>query len=313
MDDQDRWHALRAMGVPGAVVSYVQSQNPSAGFYLVHMALTFALLIAGGLVGVFLWAPLQALTVGNAVEHTVGVGGLMYHVNFGFAGVIALFGWIVVAAAIANLLILGERNRAGYFAFSIATAQRHWTSFLVAGSLNKVADLSGDPKAYIKAWIDRGTRSLGITAILAVLVSVYALSRDLHAHTVYTAADYIRSPFFPWGSSEPRPWRTATRVELGCNHVTGRNAEDYLVYRVYFPDGGDVSLQSATPLPHVDWLVVAEQIDARAREGGATFERWSPRDRDPLHPSCLAVMQRNFGSDYPRIERLLRIGELPAR
>lgn len=311
MDEQNRWRALEDVGVPESVIAYIREQNPSGNAYGMHQLLTFVLIIAGFAVGVVLWGPVEALAVRNAIAHANAVGGLMYDVNFGFAGLLAIFAWIMAAGLIANLSIVGPRRRLSYFVSTLGASYRSIARFSVKMGLRKVTHLSGDPDAYIEAWVKRGNGSLAIATLIVSTLAGYALAREVNTHTVYTADAYTRSPFFPWAPSAPRPWRTAELVDLGCNHVTGRNASDYLVYRVEFPGGERVSLESATPLPDVDWLTVAEPIDALIREGGATFQRWKWLSRDPLHPACLAVMQQNFGADYPRIERLLRIGELP--
>ena len=80
---------------------------------------------------------------------------------------------------------------------------------------------------------------------------------------------------------------------------------------MHFPDRYFVSLESGVAFG--DWLEAAEQMDTELRRTGVEFRRWNWLDRDPLYPACLSVMRHNFGADYPRIERLLRVGELPDR
>ncbi|MBX3431609.1 MAG: hypothetical protein KF779_18640 [Hyphomonadaceae bacterium] len=305
--------ALRESGAPQQVIDYVLAQRPTASFALIYTILFLAVMLSGCGVGALFWEPLGDLTVRNAVDHARAENALLFEANFGFSLVIAIFGWIFASGSIANLILLRTpRLRASYLIFNATHSRRWFERTLLKRSLRRVAELS-DPKAYVDAWISQGNRMMLIAGVVGLSIAGLALVRDVNTHTVYTATHYIRAPFFPWGASEPRPWRDAARVELGCNHVEGRNASDSIIYRVDFGDGDKVSLESGMPLPGGDWLRSARTIDAELRAGDAKFERWSWMNRDPLHEACLNVMRRNFGADYPQIERLLRIGELPDR
>jgi hypothetical protein len=96
-------------------------------------------------------------------------------------------------------------------------------------------------------------------------------------------------------------------VELGCNHVTGRDTGDFVIYQVRFRDGSSVDLGAARPTTG-DWLQRLETIDARLRSAGATFKRWEWLGRDPVHPACLAEERAELGEDgYRRLSALLRV------
>ncbi len=312
-EEDDREAALRDCGVPEYVISYVNAQKPAPRFGLIYLTLFMALMVGGFFIGSLFWRPLEDLTVSHAIEHARVEEALLYHANFGLSLVLALFGWIFATGFIANLILLRTpRLRAAYLVFSATSSRRAFERAIVAQSLRQVAETS-DPEAYVNAWINLGNRVTMIAGVVGLAVAGVALVRDVNAHTVYTATSYIRAPFFPWGSREPRPWRDAENVEVGCNHIDGRNAADNLIYQVHFADGADVDVALGMPLPGGDWLRNAEIIDAELRAGGARFRRWSWMERDPLHPACLNVMRRSFGQDYPKIEQLLRIGELPDR
>jgi hypothetical protein len=310
-ENDDRAEALQQSGVPAHVISYVLAQQPVPWFGIAYTTVFLAVMVGGFFVGSLFWAPLEDLTVRNALEHARAEGALLYHANFGLSLVLALFGWIFAVGFIGNLIFLRTaRLRAAYLMFSVTHSRRAFERAMVASSLRQIGEVH-DPEAFIATWIKLGNRWTMIAAVAGLALAGVALARDVQAHTLYTQSSYIRAPFFPWGRSEPRLWRDAVKIELGCNHVEGRNAYDKIIYSVHFADGAKVDVGNGWALPGGDWLQNAELIDAELRASEATFERWSWMNREPLHPACLAVMRGSFGADYPRIERLLRIGELP--
>ena len=85
---------------------------------------------------------------------------------------------------------------------------------------------------------------------------------------------------------------------------------DTIIYEIEFADGHKERIGDATPL-HGSWVDAAEVIDQRLQAAGARFERWTWLDRDPLHPECLAALQRRFSpEEYQRVRALLRVDAL---
>jgi hypothetical protein len=304
---------MAELGVPADVITYVLGFGYPAWFRFGFTTLFLVVMVSGFAVGaLYLWPALNGMTVNNAIEHARAANALMYDTNFGLSLVLAFFGWIFIAGLLTGLVIPDSaRIRAWSFTLSAMAAQPIERWAMKEGL--KRASGESDPEAYVRRWSQNGSRTTLVLGATVLLVSALAAQRDVNTHSIFTADSYIRSPFFPWGSPAPRHWRDAANVDVGCNHVEGRNAHDSIVYRIEFDDGASVSIDGGTPLEGGDWLESTEIIDAELTRAGVPFRRWSWMDRDPLHPACLAVMRANFGSDYPRIERLLRIGDLPAR
>lgn len=321
----DRWEALGIdetkpalgarlieLGVPAHVAAYLEHLKPQAWIWWVSQSALLPLMVAGIAVGgLWLWPGLEALTEANALAAGQRAGALMVQYNFGMSLVLALFGWIFASGAIVGIATIAtERTRASTFAFGILNTRQAVARWALQRTLRRLSN-EANPETYVRRAVVNWQWWMAGSAAILLAISAYAVSRDVQAHGIYTRSHFIDSPFFPWGSRTPTPWADAVKVELGCNHVTGRNAYDSLIYRVHFPGRYFVSLESGVAFG--DWLDAAEEIDAELRSSGAEFRRWNWLDRDPLDPACLNVMRRSFEQDYPRIERLLRIGELPDR
>lgn len=315
MEEEDTGTALgaqlEAVGVPAAVAAYVEQQRPLFWISWLGQWGIIGLMLAGFAVGgVWLWPALERLTEANALAAAADEGALLVHSNFGSSLVIALFGWIFAAGAIVGVIgVMTPRLQASTFAFNMLNGQDALSRWAVARTVQTLSDES-DPKTYVrKAVVSWQWWALGLGAFFLMLAT-YAVTRDVQAHSLFTRTHYVESPFLPWGSREPRPWSDVESVELGCNHVTGRNAGDDIVYKAHFRDGTTVFVDSAAALSG-SWLEGLETIDTAIQRSGAEFRRWNWLGRDPLHPACLAVMQSYYQGNYPRIERLLRVGQLP--
>jgi len=151
---------------------------------------------------------------------------------------------------------------------------------------------------------------MAIAAAVLAALSAIAVSRDIQTHSIFTSNAYVRSPFFPWGSTQPREWSSAVSVGVGCNHVEDDDGtSDDIIYKVRFPDGASVDIGYAIPLEG-SWLSAAETIDQKLRASGSAFTNWEWLGRDPMHPRCIAAQRQRFsGNDYARVQRLLRVTE----
>jgi hypothetical protein len=304
---------LQTAGVPKHVADYLQALRPKFWLWWVAQGVFLPVMLAGFAVGaLWLWPQLEEIGRHNALVAAMSANALMVQYNFGVSLILALFAWIFAAGAIGGVVgVLIERSRAGAFAYGILNAKRTAIgAWSVARTMRALSD-EADPERFVRrATMNWQWWMVGAALVLSAL-SAYAVMRDVQAHGLYTRTHLIASPLLPWGSRAPVEWVDALKVEVGCNHVTGRNAYDTLIYRVHLPGRSFASLESGEALG--DWLAAAEQIDAELRRASVPFERWQWLDRDPLDPACLSVMRNSWAEDYPRIERLLRIGELPDR
>lgn len=302
---------LQAADTPEHVAEYLERLAPKMWRWWLTQAAFFVLMLGGFAVGgYFIWPVLEQMTAHNAMMAAMDANAVMVGYNFGVSMVLALFGWIFAAGALSGLLsVMSEQARASAFTYNMLAA-RGVAQWSVRRTLRELEGDS-DPERFVRRAVwSWQSWAVGLGAAL-MTVSAYAATRDVQAHDIFTRSHFIASPLLPWGSRAPVAWSEAELVEVGCNHATGRNAYDSIIYRVHLPGRYFVSLESGQALG--DWLVAAEAIDAELRDGGVPFQRWDWMGRDPLHPQCLAVMRQSWEEDYPRIERLLRIGELPDR
>jgi hypothetical protein len=270
------------------------------------------LMLAGFAVGAFyLWPALENLTAQNARIHAENAGAILYDFNFGFSLVIAIFAWIFAVGAVVGLApALWLRLQKNVFVFSVLDGKRspiaEWGVRRSLERLQKEADPAHSVRQMVTGWVPTMmVVAMGIAAASAVLVM-----RDVQAHSIFTPTEYIRSPFFPWGSTRPREWSTAISVEVGCNHVERRGAiSNSIIYQVKFADGASVRIGDAIPLRD-SWLDAAETIDQHLTVGGATFSHWDWMGRDPQHPLCIAALRDRYSGDqFGRVRRLLRLPE----
>lgn len=299
---------LLSVGVPAHVADYLTSLDSGgwrASFLLAFVALMGAGFAVGGLL---LWPALDRLTYQNAFSDAIMSHALSYDFNFGSSLVIALFGWIFLSGAIVGALFyLNERTRAASLMVSLLSAKRgpisRWSVYRMVDGVS--ADL--DAPTYVKRMARNSNKvALGFAVVVGI-ISAYAVVRDVNTHSVFTEAGYVRSPYFPWGSHALRPWSSAVKVELGCNHVTGRNRADDVIYRVTFRDGSSVQLAQAVPLAG-PWLDNLDRIDAHLRAANVAFERWRWMRRDPLHPECLSAYTSTMSpAASAQLLRLLRV------
>jgi hypothetical protein len=164
---------------------------------------------------------------------------------------------------------------------------------------------------YVRKFAFGWATPVGVVATALLFVAAAAMPHDVHRHSIFTRDGYVRSPVLPWGSEISRSWSDAKAVELGCTHVTGKNASDDVIYRVDFADEDDARIDGAEPIGG-SWLDQAEILDARFRDLSTPFKRCEWLKRNPLHPACLAAWKRRLNeTDYRRLKALLRVGQMP--
>ncbi|QGZ93286.1 hypothetical protein [Terricaulis silvestris] len=314
MSDPNVERDLIALGVPRHVASYVAEQRPLR-IPLLSSVGVLVVMIGGFAVGTILWAVLEALLELNARAAAETSGALLYHHNFGIGLLIALFAWIGASGVIIGVIpMLSRRLAAGEFYETIvgsanAPDQRSERSarWGIRRMMEELRD-EHDPARYVSRATFAWMKPAAIVAASALALAAIVTFRELNTYTLYFADHYEeRHTFLP--SPTIRSWSDATRVEVGCNHVS-RESDDP-VYEVHFRDGGSTRIDSAFPVSNT-WVDQVEIIDATLVSIGARFEPWSWLDRDAYHPRCLMANAVWLGDEqYARFRRLIRAPDSP--
>ncbi len=303
--------ALREAGVPQEVVNYVIKSGVHSWVQSASALLSLPIMVAGFAVIFALWPRLESATAENAKLHAESIGGLLYHHNFGLSLVLAGLPCILISGLIGALVTsLSRRLLTNAFIATIVNRKRSAIGERIVRKTMEQSHGEVDPARYVRrvtlGWVPAAT----IAAAALSALSAIAVSRDIQTHSIFTSNAYVRSPFFPWGSTQPREWASAASVEVGCNHVEDDDGtSDHIIYSVRFHDGASVDIGYGIPLEG-SWLSAAETIDRKLRAAGAAFTRWEWLGRDPMHPRCIAAQRQRFSEkDYARVQRLLRVTE----
>lgn len=317
MSGGDIEEKLVAFGVPRHVAAYVAEQRPvripllSSVGYMVVMIGGFAI---GGL---WLWPTLEGRLEQNALSAAQSSGALLYHHNFGIGLLIGIFAWIGASGFIVGAIpLLSRRLTAGEFYGAIADAANSGDSLggraarWGVRTLQRELENEPDPQAYIRRATFAWVKPAGIFSLTALAIAALVTVRELNAYSLYYDDRYEAQHTFSL-SRTVHAWSDASRVEVGCNHVTGENAGDDPVYEVHFEGGDSARIDGAYPVS-MTWIDQVERIDAALVRAGARFEPWSWLDRDAHHPRCLMAYATWLGDEqYARIQRLIRAPDLP--
>lgn len=323
-----RFHSLRmiegeieqhlvTLGVPGHVAAFVSKQRPWRIPWVSQFGSMVVMVGGFAFGGLWLWPTLKKQLDQNALAAARSSGALLYHHNFGIGLLIALFAWIGASSLIVGAIpMLSHRLMAGEFYASVTGAAASGNNLSgraarwgVKKMLRKLEN-EPDPLRYIRravfAWMKPASGIVAIGLALAAFVTF----RELNAYALYFADHYEEQhTFLP--APTVRAWSDAVRVEVGCNHITGKNAGDDPVYSVHFSDGGSTRIDGTFPVSKT-WLDQVEVIDAALVRRGVRFEPWSWLGRDPYHPRCLMAYANWLGDEkYSRFQRLIRAPTLP--
>lgn len=306
--ENERGRLIRA-GIPEFVIDHAFSLRPSRLHYVAGSFGVVGIMLSGFAVGAALWGSLEEIHIQNALDSALELSGVLYWSNFGISALIAIFGWIFASGLILYWVFnLSARMRASVFVYSFVDSSNaaYAKMFMPRESLSQIAD----PDEYIRSMIGHWSRISFWSAAFLLSIAAYSLERELKSFSVYSAEGYYEFPYFPWETTKVGLWAEAARVEIGCNHVTGKNADDYIVYEITLNSGGSIRLDNTAPVRGT-WLDQIEVIDAAVEKSGAQFERWSWMKRDPLHPACVAAQAQKFGAENEeRVARILRLGEI---
>jgi hypothetical protein len=300
--------AMTQEGVPLAVIDYVVGLNPLRWVYWLGTRGYIAITIAGFGVGAVFWGKAESIVDANAIARAHEIGGILFRTNFGISFLILMFAWIFAAGLIvSHLTSRTPRARAAMFAFAFLNAKsKHYLNWL--GRLKNIPVDSG-PDEYIIAAMQSADKFFWSGALVLTAIAIPVLDRELRTFDVYTEKGYLATPLFPWENEKSGNWRDAEFAELGCNHVTDKSASDDIIYDITLNENTTFRISAAKPVSGrlLDQL---ELIDAELRASDVPFQRWAIRNRNPIHPSCLAAQRRRFSAEeYERLVRLLRVGE----
>jgi hypothetical protein len=317
MSDIDIEGNLVSLGVPQHVAAYVAEQRPLRIPLLSSVGFMVVMLGGFAVGGLWLWPMLETRLDQNTLAAAQSSGALLYHHNFGIGLLIALFAWIGASGFIvATIPMLSRRLAAGEFYESIISAASAGNTLGGRAArwgverMRRELENEPDPERYIQRATFAWVKPAGAFAAAALAIAAVVTVRELNAYTLYFA-DYYEQQHTFLPSRTVHAWSDAARVEVGCNHVTGRNPSDDPIYEVHFNGGGSTRIDSAFPVS-MTWIDQVELIDAALVRAGARFEPWSWLDRDAHHPRCLMAYATWLGAErYARFQRLIRAPELP--
>jgi len=297
---------LIAVGVSEEVISYLLSKRPSKVLSSIHDFLVLFVMIIGFGVGVLLWGIESAFSERAALEHAYQTDGLLYQDIMGFSLLVAIFGWIFASGYISSSpRLVSSRMIASAFSHSITRTDKYGRPWHKAYS--KI-DKTQEPEDVVREVFSRqGAWAKWPAILLLFLVCPPLLDLELKAHEIFARDGVIKRSYLLTGDWNKTLWNDAIFVELGCNHITGKNPSDDPVYKVTFMDGHSERLENAKPVTG-EWLDQIEIIDGVLAEAGVEFRRWQWGDRNPLHPECLAANRSKMSAgDYGRLLKLLRV------
>lgn len=317
--------AMAREGVPEPVIDHVMALDPVRLLYWAANVGFVIVMILGFGAGAVMFSRGEEIVKTAALARAAESGGLLYHTNFGFGFLILLFAWIFISGVLVSLTTMTwPRVAASVFAYTLRDPKNRLS--LTSGGRLQKTPFNGDANEYLRAVTEQSNKNfLQIGFVLAAL-GIAIAERELTTYEIFTAEGYIATPLSPWSKEARGAWRDASSVLIGCNHVTGKNASDNVIYEVKLPDGRSLNLAGATPVSagllnknsaigtpfSGKFLESLEMIDSELEGGGAAFKRWRWLTRDPLHPDCLAVKRRQLTvGNYERLTRLLRVGKFP--
>jgi len=297
-------------GVPENVATYAASLNPSEWVFQALSWIFILIMILSFIRGAFLWGYFENILDKNAQSEAIASGAVLYQHNFGISGLIALFGWIFAAGIITGRIqLVTDKILSSAFVETMLDPKNRLYVGL-EGYLKRLQAYEQEPREYMKqaclGWINY----IIWPAVILFSLAAATLERELQTYSYYTTEGFVEKPLFPWEPDKIDSWSNASYVELGCNHVTGKNASDDIIYDVSFQNGNSLRPSNALPVSGV-WLDRVEEIDKVLVAKNVQFRRWNWLKRNPLHPDCLAYYRNKYSSsEYERLKLLLRVGEL---
>lgn len=301
--------ALEDAGIPAPVITYVAQQKPVQDHKLWLTVLTIFLMISGPTFLFIIWNRLNVNQIKSIRFYSNSIGGILYSDANGGGMAMCIFGILVAAGAMTILTAtLSTRAMASYFVISVSGtwAPAKW----IARWQIQRLQAETNPALYVRKFVLGRLWIYATPAVLLLAIGITLSVHEANTYRIFTPTAYVTSSFLPWKTSTSREWASATYVETGCTHVSGRRGtSNNIRYRVTFADGTVVGMGGANPIGG-SWLKAAEVIDRELRASGAQFFAWSWLDQDPYHPRCIAALRKRYSErDFERLKLLLRLPE----
>ena len=271
--------------------------------------ITFFAMVGGFVLGaLFIWQPLELLSLATAIIAAYEAGAWSYIVNFGLSILLLLFIWIFTSGILPGIVtrLTPMPWKGALYLGALSDKSGGWWYARLTRQVIEKLEPQAEASRIIDTWALKYCSALSKFVIPMLLLSGFLLVRDVGAHSLYGPDGYTSSPFLPWANIQTIPWSEAVKVELGCNN-TDDGAD--IVYEVTFSNGKSTRVENGSPL-QTSWLETLERVDAEISKSDVQFERWSWLNRNPLHPKCVRSFYSRLGEeDADRLMALLRVGQ----
>ena len=166
-----------------------------------------------------------------------------------------------------------------------------------------------DPASYLQHAFRRRSSFSVKAGTLALSICLGFAVLDGFAYQAFGEEAALQSGYFEFSQNTYR-YDTATAIDTAC-YVGTNDGQPALrvTYHLVMPDGVSLNLSDFLAGSSLERL---ERIDAQASLGGAERRAGERRGvgqsgRPALDPDCLSRLRARFGSDTPRVRRLLNI------
>ena len=296
---------LRTVGIAEDLIAYLIDQRPSILLSTWSDIRILVLMVFAFGVGFFVWLYLSNISEMVALEHAQAVDAIFYADFYGFSMLAALFAWILIAGVLAaNPAFVSQRVMASAFADNVIRDKNRnylWKKAYI--NVDKTVPHDEQVRRIYAAQGAWGRKP----GIVLLVIALLGFSYEVRVYTLYTDEGVIERSSYGFGDWETLSWSEATTVELGCNHVTGRDGSDDPIYQIHFGDETSRRLEGAIPLEG-SWIDNILIIDVILEREGVQFKRWEWLYRDPMHPACLEKnRQTRSPEDYQKLLKLLRV------
>lgn len=297
----DSWFVkLTEAGVEPGIASTLSAAFRSWPERLIISA-SFFLAIFGPIVWFLLFGIgfLESLAATDALNHASQRGGVLFKPRLGSGMLVSLFAYILLAGWVAWSLPLILRSRLRHVAALTVLALFENNSLKRKRFQIVVRDQTPGETA------DEFSRRLCMAygkfyrmLALPLLVASFGLTMlDLRSYTYATIDAVVTQPWLPWTHVRTYKFSDASFVELGCNYT---DEGGWVEYTVHFPDGAEFNLGSFGTVSG-EWIGTALRIDQKLLDAGVELRRWKFRERDPMHPLCLARQGKLLSPSEPAL------------
>lgn len=298
-------------GLPQAISEELINAHDITLFRWIGHWLFMIVMCTGFAIGGFWVVPyLERLNAQHALQKGLEINALLMHADIGFGILVALFVWIFLTISACLLLIrLLPMPLKGALFFGISQEKSVPTTERDVDELMKTSDTPRNASELINNWAESGIVKSSKILVPIALITAFLCYHETKVFSLYSESGFYKSGYFSKNFSS---WEEVSSVELGCNHVTGKNRSDDLVYKINFKQGTSTRMEDAIPIQG-RWLGNAVKINNKLEGQSVYFKRWKWLSRDPLHSKCLTAQKNSrTRSEYSHVVDLLQIGYFPS-